>query len=391
MLVTRVLGDCPGCRHANAYGNVNVFGANLVRGCGYCKYSETIPLPPIRKKILYLDQFFFSHAFRGSECRFVDASERIKHVASQQLLAAPYSSLHEDETLLWSRRDELRKFIKQTSRRAKFAPAYLVERTQIIRAFQAWLAGEPAKYAIDEHDAIDRDLHQWDGYFSVDIAPFPRNIELIRDSKLQAVDALVAIFEDWRADTSTFEEDVEAEHRAAVKGFVDAYATYVARFIAGDPSAMIDSPLMSMVIETMMHCLPETAPVEDRLRNCGDFLKSDHFKHVPCQLLPARMYALLKSMVKRGAHANVEKARDRLSGFYYDVHHIATYAPYCDAIIIDQPMAEFVSHPNVALEQTFGVKVFSLQNWDALLGWLEGLEATASEAHKRALDAIYPR
>jgi hypothetical protein len=39
-----------------------------------------------------------------------------------------------------------------------------------------------------------------------------------------------------------------------------------------------------------------------------------------------------------------QKAKDKLSGFFYDVNHIATYVPYCDAVVLDSAMAELVSH-----------------------------------------------
>jgi len=48
-------------------------------------------------------------------------------------------------------------------------------------------------------------------------------------------------------------------------------------------------------------------------------------------------------MVKEGAYTNAERAVKRLSGFYYDVKHIAIYAPYCDAFVVDQPMAELTN------------------------------------------------
>jgi hypothetical protein len=373
------------------FGNVNVFGASLLRGCGYCKYSEEIPLPPIRKKILYLDQFFFSHAFRGAEPRFVKATERIRSLARQQLLTAPSSSLHEDETLLWSRRDELREFIKDVGSGAKFEPAYSVERTQIVRAFQAWLSGASAEYSREEQDAMHGTLHKWDGYFYVSITPFARDPALIRELKGKSIDSLIASFPSWRADTTTFEEDFERECTAAARGYVDAYATYAQRIGAGDTSALFDSPILSMVMEAMMHCMPTSEPFEERLRKCGAFFKSEHFRQVPSERLSAQMYAAVKAMVKQGAHANPGKAKKKLSGFFYDVRHISTYAPYCDAIVVDRAMAELVAHPQIALAETFGVKVFSLQNWPRLFEWLDSMEASASAEHQAALAAIQER
>jgi hypothetical protein len=49
--------------------------------------------------------------------------------------------------------------------------------------------------------------------------------------------------------------------------------------------------------------------------------------------------------------------------------HVSMYAPYCDAFVMDTPMAELVRQPTVAFEQRYGVKVFSLRNWDARSLW----------------------
>ena len=110
MLVTRVIGDCPGCKGPACFGNVDVYRDHVLRGCRYCKYSTSVYLPPIRKAVLYLDQFFFSGAFRGGDARFVTAANRIKDLTAKQLLVVPFSSIHEDETHQWDRRAELPPF-----------------------------------------------------------------------------------------------------------------------------------------------------------------------------------------------------------------------------------------------------------------------------------------
>jgi hypothetical protein len=102
------------------------------------------------------------------------------------------------------------------------------------------------------------------------------------------------------------------------------------------------------------------------------------------------MLATLKLLVKDGAYANRERALQRLSGVFYDVKHIATYAPYVDAFVMDQPMADLVSRPTVRLEERYGTKIFSLSNWGDFLAWLDRLEAEMSEEHLAGLRVAYP-
>lgn len=70
--------------------------------------------------------------------------------------------------------------------------------------------------------------------------------------------------------------------------------------------------------------------------------------------------------------------------------HIAR--PYCDAIVMDTPMADLVRQPTVCIvEQRYGVKVFSLTNWAELLAWLDSLEANMSAGHAAGVAAAYPQ
>lgn len=82
------------------------------------------------------------------------------------------------------------------------------------------------------------------------------------------------------------------------------------------------------------------------------FLNSERFKKTPYHGILARIYAVLKMLVKQGTYASRDKALKKLSGFYYDVKHISTYAPYCDAITVDQAMAEVVRRENVGPSAT---------------------------------------
>lgn len=390
-LVSRILGDCPGCGRKDYFGKVDVFGGKYVYlGCKSCSYSERMPLPKLRKKILYLDQFFFSHAFRGEEKRFLDAAALIEQSTSLQLIIAPYSSIHEDETHQWSRRDELFKFIKATSRGHSFIAAYEVDRIQLCKAFKAWLAQAPAAYELAEGDVLRNDVHGWDSYFRIEVGRYTGDIELIRELKGKSIEGLVGLFDGWRTLTTNFAQDVADEYSISGKSYIDAYLDYIARITAGDYMAQLDAPVASSVVETMLHIIPANVPRDQHLRLCAIFLmQSEHFKETPHHKLSAHIYGTLKNMVKEGAFTNKERALKRLAGFFYDVSHISTYAPYCDAFVMDQPMAELVAKPTVALEKTYGTKVFSLNNWDDFLAWLDSLKTGMSDEHKAGVTAAY--
>lgn len=390
MLVTRILGDCPSCKGKNCYGNVSIHRDHVLQGCGRCSYESIVFLPEIHKKVIYLDQFFFSNAFK-EDSRFLIAADKIKRMTHLQLLVAPYSSIHEDETHQWrdTRRDQLMKFIKETSRGTEFEKDYNVVQAQVLKAWEAFLKGLSADYIFEEKDAIEGELDEWDDYFRIDVGGYMRNVELKRVLKSQAVQELITVFDEWSASTHTFEQDTALEIRVAGRIYINAYITKINRIAQGDFNAITDSPIVATVVEHMLHWLPKEQLLEDKLQRCTDFFASEHFANVPSIWLEARMFATLKGMVKRGAFANRNEALRKFSGVFEDIKHISLYAPYCDAFVMDKLMADLVGKPTVGLEQRYGVKVFSLNNWDELLEWLNDLEANMSDEHKAGVSAAY--
>jgi hypothetical protein len=395
VLITRILGDCPECGGKKLFGNVFVRGNHVLRGCTSCKYRTKVWLPKIQKKILYLDQFFFSSAFRERDPRFVKAAQRIRQVSALQLLVAPFSSIHEDETYQWrgyddKNKEDLMEFIKTTARGHEFEPAYDVERTQILRAFRAFLAGKSDAFELEEHDTVHGDIHEWDDYFRIDVGRYTGDIELIRDLKLQSIESLVDIYPSWRQSTNTFDQDVKLEMQAAVKNYIISYFKYATSLAGGDYNAFLDSPIVSKIVESLLRCFPDEIPPEERLKQMFLFFESPHFSEIPYQWLSARIFATHKDMVKRGAYVNRDDALKRLSGFFQDVQHVSTYAPYCDAFVMDRAMASAVADPRVGLENRYQVRVFSLTNWDQFFTWLDTLEAEMTQEHREGLAAAYP-
>lgn len=387
-LVSHIIGDCPGCGATQAFGNVDVYSRYVYRGCGRCRYNEKVPLPDLKKKVLYLDQFFFSSAFRANEQMFVEAAERVSLLTANQQLVVPFSSIHEDETHMWERYAELMEFIKHTSRGHEFKPAYRIENEQLQDALHSWLKDEAPKF--NRADALNDNIHVWDGYYRIDIGGYNRDRALVRQAKADAVDGLLNLFPGWRTSTNTFEQDKGLEHEAAANGYIDSYVTYFKRVISGDYAALMDSPVMCEVVLAMLSQFPEEMDHKAKLGRIVEFFSTEHFRAAPVQDLKSRMFATLKMLVVQGAYQNRDNALKKLSGYYYDVDHIATYAPYCDAILIDAPMHEIVGRQQVNLENRYGVKVFSRSNWNEMLTWFDEIEAGMTDQHRQALAIAYP-
>lgn len=131
MLITRITGDCPKCQTQRSFGNVNVMGNLLLQGCQVCGYDRQRPLPELRKKVIYLDQVVFSLAYRGGQFAVAEGAKRLARLSRLQLVVAPYSSVHEDETQFFRDHAELMSFIKDMARGHQFEFRYAVERAQL--------------------------------------------------------------------------------------------------------------------------------------------------------------------------------------------------------------------------------------------------------------------
>lgn len=369
---------------------------HVLRGCKSCQYSQRIPLPNLSKKIIYLDQFFFSAAFREKDERFVAAATLIKKATAHQLLLAPYSSVHEDETHQWrgyngQTKDDLMEFIKATSRGHDFEPAYRIEHDQVLDAFQSFVDGKPSALPLNQKTALRSNIHHWEDYFRIEVGSYCGDIELIRQLKDDSVEELVrTAFPSWRSSNATFDEHVQLEIRDAAKAYIKFYLDYVARIIAGDYNAVFDSPIVSMIVQDMMDLLPRASDTDAKILTIKNFFSSEHFSNIPNEWISARIFAALRGQVKAGAYGNPDDAIRRLSGFFQDVKHISIYAPYVDAIVVDQPMASILNDGRVHISSLYGTRIFSLNNWDQLMNWLQSLIDSMTPEHRHGLALAYP-
>ncbi len=187
-----------------------------------------------RKSVLYLDHNFFSSVFRDNDSRWQTAMNRITDLLDLQLLAVPYSSTHEAEADFYGRRDDLVKFIQRVSRGHHFEPYYRVEETQIVKAFQAYLANAPSSYIKEEHDALPSRVHDWDGDFSISVFRAASGVERKQEFKQRAVEELVRTLSTWASSQNSFEQDMALELCDSARILMEQYGKKTGRLWFGD-------------------------------------------------------------------------------------------------------------------------------------------------------------
>jgi hypothetical protein len=346
MIIARPLPSaCPRCGVWGKFGIMRIANNKVHRGCNSCGAVDDIHLPALRKKVLYLDQNFLSHAFRKKNIVFVEAAKRIASLAARQLLVCPWSPLHETETRQW-RSDEqqnLLAFIKETARGHRFRTPHGVQWSQVARAFLDFEATRASR-PIEPDDAFEGDVHQWDDYFWIDVTGFAfDDPERVRAGKEGVASGLVAAFSLWRRQVdTTFENHIALETKEYASALLKAFVTLLEARMRGDVDGVLNAPIDSEIVDRLLREFDSSVPTEERMKAIRRFLGSSRFADIPYVWMSCRLFAMLREDVLRGRFNDEAKARRKLRGISFDVDAVSVYAPYCDAHFVDREMRRWI-------------------------------------------------
>ena len=115
------------------------------------------------------------------------------------------------------------------------------------------------------------------------------------------------------------------------------------------------------------------------------FFKSDKALNTPFLYINSRLWATIAQKVRNQKGPRKPKPSDS-----YDVKAISTYAPYCDAMYVDNEFHSMASQKNVDVSGKFGVRLFSTRTHDSFLAYLDDILKSMSEAHREGLTLLYP-
>ncbi|HEY8009565.1 MAG TPA: hypothetical protein VIE67_01035 [Rudaea sp.] len=362
----------------------------LIRGCSKCGTTETIPLPELKKTILYLDQFFLSAAFRENQQRFVDAIDRIRSLAAQQLLVCPWSDLHETETHQWpdSKQQELWDFVKKTASGHRFSHSASIKSAQISRGFWSFVDRDPSKNFVEKEDVFHSDIHGWDNHVWIDIRSRIDDAEAVRRGKTTVAKGIAGLFDAWRAHPQSFAKDVQDE----CSGYVKTIETDYIEYMVSPNMATIQGFLGSWNAQVFNHLMVEQdmrLSFDDRLAKVRDFLRSDSFSAIPYVDASCRIFASLRKAVRRGELPTAERAEEAMFGFGQDMEMISVFAPYTDAVFMDRAMHRWITDKECGLPNQYGFRAFSVANFDEFHAFLENVEKNKPKDHDAWLKAAY--
>jgi hypothetical protein len=374
---------CPTCGK-EAYGVLGVDGNRCHRRCRDCWYTRYVPLPKLKKKIVYIDQFAYSNILKMlcpdvqghkggvSDPFWKQLFETLSVVRHLQLVAFPDSREHHNETLT-SPFGEFGELLKSTyeyfSCGESFIHAEGIKIRQIGQAANCWLNNEPIVFDLNAEKISSGRLHDWDGRIYITVnGVLPGTVQGLREGRNRTHAALQDVFAQWQVEKKSFKEVYAAEkssyRQALIRGYVSQLnrrAQMAQRIAAGQMptfdletlNEMMPSWEENQMFSLQQHFVIHAQDEKKGLERLGAFLRSDTIDNTPFNLVGAAMFASLSRKAAGG------QKRRPSQGMGNDVEVISALLPYCDAMFVDNECRELLRAIPKEYKFPFRCQVFS--------------------------------
>ena len=406
MFITSPYHPCPQCGHARL-GTLSVDGNVHARRCRNCFYDQKERLPPLAKKLIYLDQMVLSgiakeidpiwrEKTRRGDAFWLEAFDQIDRLVKLQLIVCPNSPIHRVESSYDDRYESvLRRLYEHLASDVSLRSPHEVRMAQLSEAFAAWFEDrDPDWSRITCEDIIRGDLDAWSSRLRVtaNLGHLPGEIERRRKSRDGTHEAWRQLWERWAAeDEMSIEDFFVRERRGVADAALQCFHTHVERWqgiITG--AEVIEDPMQLMpgwpvqLVNWVLRRLEEQGVSEDdRLWDTVRFLYSDQALCAPENHLGALLHASLAWRAKSGQGCPSR-------GTPNDIAFIAAYLPYCDAMFVDNEFAQLLSEGRLATAaKDYPAKIFSTRSRDGFLEYLHELEADAEPGHLDLVTRTY--
>lgn len=392
---------CPRCKK-QSLGILSIYSDRYHRRCESCSYApEAIPLPPLNKKVIYLDQMAISNMMkatnvadkahqRATKDPFWQALHRkLSRGFSLQLLVCPESDFHLEESLLTPYQKNLEGMYRMFSGNVRYIDHETIHHFQLNQQMDKWLG--VTREPITRKNVIDGKINEW---LDVITPAIQMDFSTERDEVIRNRNAvnreMEKVWAQWRADTGKdfwfwFNEEVVGYARMVVKKSV-AHRKRVLMACAGMPVRPEDLyPNYGTIVlhdlrEKLKEHTDDPDEVDGRLRA---FFESSEFKDTPHITIGAMLNAAMARRAARG------RKRPPDMGFYIDTNMISTVMPYCDVMFIDDECHGLLEEQPLASELKYRVMVYSNKTRDLFLKYLDALPAAMSPEHIEAVKAVY--
>ena len=404
---------CPKCG-GQEFGVHLIDGDRYLRRCRSCWHKQFLPLPQLRKKIIYLDQFVVSNLMkldnpglqRGDrlvkETFWVDLRDLLMQLRKMQLICCPNSGSHEVESRISQFNDELKQTYEALSGAIHFYSFHEIGSHQIGELAVAWSENREPQFDFDPRGALTKDPHEWSERFYITFgnSPFVVPAEL-QQSRREVESHISWLFRDvWAKEKQTFKYWYDLERRGyqgylckAVMKSREERARVILAFRPGVPPSLEDAARMmyspeEALHESLRHIMQ--FPRDGGLRSLDErnkleksFGDANRISEAPFVKLQALMYA---SLAMRAASGQKELPNE---GTATDIETVAHLLPYCDAMLMDNGCRSLLLDVPKELRPADVAKVFSPNIREEFMTYLRSIRDSATPEHLAALREVY--
>jgi hypothetical protein len=395
---------CPVCGAEGEYGVLMIGGLQYRRRCRECWHSEPYSLPPLSKKVIYLDQMVVSNmtkalhptaaAGRQIDPFWRELFERLDVICKMQLAICPDSETHREESAVWKHPEALREMYEHFSNGVTFYDAPTVRETQLMAFLENWLDGRPKDpIDADQSTSIRGTVDSWQDHFRVSVGGFePEDWPAqLNASRKNAAEALRGLSEQWRqSQTFSFDAVYQHELRAIGETLIRMHLQALgeaAEVIAGnrpfDPEVFLPSNATATILDLHHRLTQHGVPDEELWAKTAEFFRSPDLDQVPYLRISCMLFA---AFARKAASGQVKPAG---GGTLNDVKTVASIMPACDAIFVDNEVAGLLREEPLRTRIDFGARVFSQRTRDEFLQYLHEILASASDEHIAAVREVY--
>jgi hypothetical protein len=393
---------CPACG-GQEFGVLAVHAHSFVRRCRACWYDQIYELPPVRKAILYLDQFVISGFMRvrqktakpDADAFYITLYEKLARLLKLQAIICPYSEAHLLESDVHSNPRALRDSYRAFAEGVHFESFDDIRHAQVMARLERWLNGSLAPITIDRDDALEvQEIDIWTEPFdiSVELPPIPGMTDKLRAWRSQSHQGLVDVFSNtWKTEPNqTWEYWRDREAASWGRLIFPIYRRELLRctgILEGriEPKPHETEPHHFVVL---IHAIADRieeagCPPAHKLESALRFLK-EATADTPFRQIAGSFYAC-------AAKKAASQVRPPTQGFNNDIDVMSCLLPYCDAMFMDNEMANFWREVQGTPTRRLPLKteVFSLSRKEEFLSYLDQLERAVPGEQRRFASEMY--
>lgn len=395
---------CPKCA-TETFGIVAIQGHVYFRRCRTCMFSQMFMLPPLRKKVIYLDQFALSNIMKalnpdtkaykkGMDPFWLTLFEKLDRLCKLQLIACPDSDVHEKESRVSSHFTALNRINELLSGQVSFHNLESIRDHQVYQHVREWIKGSTlTDFDLDVRSVIQGDIEGWTDtiYPSFTMPWQPEWVENLRKSRGELHQKISDVYSRWQSEGGNqfkywFEEEIKSYGVGILKE-VNKYHIKLKEVLSNKREAQLADFVVWPAVRTYLIVRQQLIASGFKEKELAD--KTIEYFTSPSlhTLLFLRISSMIWASVARKAASGMKKLPSQ--GLSNDVDAISTLLPYCDAMFIDNECRAYFCEGPLRSELKYGTVLFSLKIKEEFLGFLDSIESSMSRAHLQLINEIY--